>query len=83
MWKRLTHPNVLPLLGVTIDHFQLISNWMPGGNLSVYIKKNPDADLLGLVRILPFAAIPRLLQLLVVRRLQRSLLPPLVQCCPW
>jgi serine/threonine protein kinase len=52
MWKHLTHPNVLLLLGVTIDGFQLISNWISGGHLPGYIKKNSDADRLGLVRVL-------------------------------
>jgi serine/threonine protein kinase len=58
MWKRLTHPNILPLLGVTIDHFQLISNWMSGGDLSNYIKKHSGADRIGLVGVLPIAFIP-------------------------
>ena len=49
MWKRLTHPNILPLLGVTITPLQLISNWMPGGQLPEYIRKHPDADRLRLV----------------------------------
>jgi hypothetical protein len=82
MWKHLTHPNVLPLLGVIIDDFQLISNWMPGGNLFDYIKKHSDADRLGLVCISLAMAIPSLLPLSVVRRRQRPLLPPLLQCCP-
>ena len=51
MWKRLTHPNVLPLLGVTVTPLQLISYWMPGGDLQEYIKKNSDADRLGLVGV--------------------------------
>ncbi|KAF9644312.1 hypothetical protein BDM02DRAFT_991187 [Thelephora ganbajun] len=49
MWKRLTHPNILPLLGVTITPLQLISNWVPDGNLSEYIKDNSDADRLALM----------------------------------
>jgi len=53
MWKRLTHPNVLPLLGVTIAPPQLVSNWMPGGDLPEYIEKHADADRLGLVSIPP------------------------------
>ncbi|KAF9645728.1 kinase-like protein [Thelephora ganbajun] len=44
MWKRLDHPNVLPLLGVTIFPLQLISNWMTGGNLPDYIERHTDAD---------------------------------------
>ena len=54
MWKRLTHPNILPLLGVTITPFQLVSNWMSGGDLPEYIKKYPDADRLGLVGAFPW-----------------------------
>ena len=48
MWKRLTHPNVVPLLGVTVTPFQLVSDWMSGGDLPDYIK-HPNADRLGLV----------------------------------
>ena len=52
MWKHLTHPNILPLLGVTITpKFQLISNWMSGGALREYIGKNPNADRLKLVGV--------------------------------
>ena len=51
MWKHLTHPNVLPLLGVTITPLQLISDLMPGGDLPRYVKNNPDANLLGLVGV--------------------------------
>jgi len=58
MWKRLTHPNILSLLGVTIDPPQLISKWMPGGNMSRYIQKNPNADRLRLVGVIPAALIP-------------------------
>jgi len=51
MWKYLTHPNILPLLGVTLTPFQLISTWMPGGHLPEYIEKNPGTDRLQLVGI--------------------------------
>jgi len=61
MWKRLEHPNVLPLLGVTFDPFQLVSEWMPGGDLLEYIKKHSDADRLGLVGVPPNAPTSRLL----------------------
>ena len=54
MWKHLDHPNILPLLGVTLSPHQLISSWMPGGNLRKYVRANPGADRLKLVRaILP------------------------------
>ena len=53
MWKYLTHPNIVPLLGVSTTPFQLISNWMSGGDLPGYIEKNPDADRLKLVGVPP------------------------------
>ena len=49
MWKHLEHHNIVPLLGITPTPLQLISKWMPGGHLTEYINKNPDADRLGLV----------------------------------
>ena len=51
MWRHLTHPNILPLLGVTITPFQLISNWMSGGDLPGYVQKNPNVDRLKLVGV--------------------------------
>ena len=59
MWKRLTHPNIIPLLGVTISpRLQLISDWMSGGELREYIGKHPDPDRRGLVGV-PLVVIPR------------------------
>ena len=49
MWKRLAHPNIVPLLGVTFTPFQSVSVWMPGGELSEYISTHPCADRLSLV----------------------------------
>ena len=49
--KHLTHPNIVPLLGVTIDPPQLISDWMSGGNLMEYITKQSDVDRLRLVGV--------------------------------
>ena len=83
MWRRLGHPNVLPLLGVNIDCFQLISSWMPGGRLPDYVKKHSNPDRLGLVNIPPVVVIPRLLPLPAVRRREGPLVPPLLQCRPW
>ena len=81
MWRHLTHPNILPLLGVTVTPtFQLISNWMPGGDLPGYIEKNPNADRLELVGVPPAVFIPCLLRPLpAIRRCEGPLLPPLLQ----
>ena len=50
MRKHLAHPNIVPLLGVTLDPLQLISDWSSGENdLTEHIMNNPDADRLRLV----------------------------------
>ena len=55
MWNRLKHKNIVPLLGITSSPLQFVSDWMPGGDMREYIKKHPDADRLGLVRVPPVA----------------------------
>ena len=48
----MVHPNVVPLLGIIVSQQpQLVSNWMPGGDLSKYIKENHKVDRLGLVGV--------------------------------
>jgi len=51
VWKNLSHPNVVPLLGVTADPIQLISGWMPDVDLTGYIGNCPDVDRLNLVGV--------------------------------
>ena len=68
MWKRLTHPNIVPLMGITFAPFQLISDWMSGGDLLEYIEKNSDADRLKLVRTSQAVSITLLLPLPAIRR---------------
>ena len=48
IWKHMKHPNIVPLLGITIEPPQLISGWMPGGDLPKHAK-DPNADKLLLV----------------------------------
>ena len=43
------HPNIVPLLGITLEPLQLISAWMPGGGIKEYIFNHPGTDLIGLV----------------------------------
>ena len=52
MWGRLDHQNIVPLLGITSTPLQLISEWMPNGNLTEYIGAHPDTNRIGLVGIL-------------------------------
>lgn len=56
MWKRLIHANIVPFIGVTLDPLQIVSEWMPGGDLTSYIDVNPQAsrvDLVSLVSVPP------------------------------
>ena len=53
-WNSLRHPNVLPLLGVTMseNRFVMISEWMVKGNINDFVKADKNADRLELVRSL-------------------------------
>jgi len=50
-WKYVSHPNVLPFLGVseTLFSFSLISPWLQNGNIIEYIRKHREANRLQLV----------------------------------
>ena len=54
-WKSLRHPNVLPLVGVTMSEGQLamVSDWMVNGNINDFVKAHPDANRLELVGLSP------------------------------
>ena len=51
VWGALDHPNVLPLLGVTMTEarFVMVSRWMENGNINEFVEANPDVDRLQLV----------------------------------
>ena len=51
-WKALTHPNMLPLLGVTMDryHFVMVLEWMEDRNINKFIKSHEDISWFELVR---------------------------------
>ena len=53
MWKALRHPNILPLLGVTMTGTQLVmvSEWMTNGTINEFVKLHPNADRFELVRL--------------------------------
>ena len=52
IWRRLSHPNVLPVLGVSLKLFPLciVSEWMIGGNIMDFTSNHPEANRLRLVR---------------------------------
>jgi len=49
VWKRLNHPNIVPFKGVTFNPLQLISEWIPGGDLPKYVEANQHVNLISLV----------------------------------
>jgi len=55
-WKRLTHPNIVPLLAITFTPLQLVSEWIPGGTLPDYIDVHPNADRVELVGAHPIVS---------------------------
>ena len=84
MWKRVAHPNIVALLGITTSpRPQLISDWMSGGDLPKYVKKYPDADRPGLVHIPLVGFAAHLLPSPAFRRCQWPQLPPFMQCNTW
>lgn len=52
IWRRLPHPNVLPVLGVSPELFPLciITEWMTNGNIMDFTSKHSKANRLHLVR---------------------------------
>jgi serine/threonine protein kinase len=64
VWKTLRHPNVLPLLGVTVTENRLVmvSEWMDNGNINEFTAVDTNADRLELVRFfLPFEVLTSLM----------------------
>jgi len=60
MWKALRHPNIQPLLGVTMgDHlFAMVSEWMWNGDINKFIKAHRDANRFELVGFIPVSITP-------------------------
>ena len=50
-WRTLRHPNILPLIGVTMSEtqFAMVSDWMTNGNINEFVKAHPDVNRLELV----------------------------------
>ena len=51
MWKRISHPNIVPFLGVSeaLAPLSMVSEWMSNGNVRDFVGKNPDTSRLQLV----------------------------------
>ncbi|KAF9789402.1 kinase-like domain-containing protein, partial [Thelephora terrestris] len=46
MWRSLRHPNVHPMLGVTMSsrHFAMVSEWMINGNINEFLKEHRSVN---------------------------------------
>ena len=55
MWKRLSSPNTLPLIGAYMRGSELVmvSEWMKNGNVKQYLRQNPRVNKLSLVNCSP------------------------------
>ncbi|KAL5504532.1 hypothetical protein ACEPAH_7193 [Sanghuangporus vaninii] len=52
LWSKLNHPNILPLLGYTIEQHvlpALISDFMDNGTILKYVQAHPDSDIMRMV----------------------------------
>ena len=51
-WKHLRHPNILPLIGVTVSNqrFAMVSAWMENGNINEFVEKDRHVNRIELVR---------------------------------
>ena len=51
-WSALSHPNVLPLLGITTDktQFAMISEWMVNRNINEFVGEHWEVNSFTLVR---------------------------------
>lgn len=54
VWKRLSHPNLLSILGASVKLSKLcvVTEWMDNGNIMEFTSKHPDANRLRLVRLI-------------------------------
>ena len=73
IWRRLSHPNVLPVLGVSPKLFPLciVSEWMIDGNIMDFVSKHPEVNRLRLVREIS-VFLSRILKYPVSSRKQRK-----------
>ena len=65
IWRRLSHPNVLPVLGVSPKLFPLcvVAEWMINGDITEFTSKQPEVNRLHLVcPVSPFSLNPQILK---------------------
>ena len=48
-WAWLDHPNILQCFGITVNPLQVVTEWVPNGNVIEYVRTHPNADRVCLV----------------------------------
>lgn len=50
LWSKLQHPNIIPLMGLTMfrGRIAMISEWMDNGSLMSFVRMKPDIDRISL-----------------------------------
>jgi len=53
VWRHFRHPNILPLIGVTVSNhrFAMVSAWMENGNINEFVGENQHVNRIELVCI--------------------------------
>ena len=53
IWKRLSHPNILPLFGATMDggKYRMVSPWVGDKNIVEFLRENLETNPLKLARL--------------------------------
>jgi serine/threonine protein kinase len=52
-WRLLRHPNIVPFLGIsTVPCFSLVTEWMPHGNIGLFLRTRPNENRVEYVRLI-------------------------------
>ena len=55
-WAWLDHPNILQCFGITVDPLQVVTEWVPNGDVIEYLQAHVNADRVCLVSPFTFLA---------------------------
>ena len=88
LWRRLQHPNIVPVLGVTTEtplSFEIVCGWMENGSITEYMDEHPQVDCIDLVSgfVSSTTTPSRMSNIAAAGRGEWSLLPPLIRDYTW
>lgn len=56
LWVKLDHPNILQCFGITLHPLQIVTEWMPNGDVMEYLRERRGTDRIRLVSCHLFSA---------------------------